>query len=313
MLLTRRRVVAAPSPSPPACPVKADKALFDGIHENAASVHSALNQPKQLEQCLQGNSAAANQLDPDGDRRPLHWAAARGNTKCVELLLHAGGDPCRRCNRPDGGAAGAAAPGGRCSAAGPTDEGWGRQGDSTALCGALARGRCGAVPPVCGLCSVNVPAGCPMRSLLCLRMPSLLSVSASTCPCTCTCCACCMCMPPPSLLVYEKRRQPPAPPGAAWAMAPRASCLSLLWGGRRGGRSRGRRGGRGRGRRGDRTRPQSPLPVPLRSSAPTSRPLPRRPERLAPATSTYLSVVRLRQEPYPITVPERIVIARTRD
>lgn len=176
MLLTRRRVVAAPSPSPPACPVKADKALFDGIHENAASVHSALNQPKQLEQCLQGNSAAANQLDPDGDRRPLHWAAARGNTKCVELLLHAGGDPCRRCNRPDGGAAGAAAPGGRCSAVGPTDEGWGRQGDSTALCGALARGRCGAVPPVCArsTCLPGVPCGlCSVyacrHSCLCLR------------------------------------------------------------------------------------------------------------------------------------------------
>ena len=39
------------------------KALFDGIHENAASVHSALKKPKQLEQCLQGNSAAANQLE----------------------------------------------------------------------------------------------------------------------------------------------------------------------------------------------------------------------------------------------------------
>ena len=26
------------------------------------------------------------------DRRPLHWAVARGNTKCVELLLHAGAD-----------------------------------------------------------------------------------------------------------------------------------------------------------------------------------------------------------------------------
>lgn len=81
-----------PFPVPARVPVKADKALFDGIHENAASVHSALNQPKQLEQCLQANSAAANQLDPDGDRRPLHWAAARGNTKCVELLLHAGAD-----------------------------------------------------------------------------------------------------------------------------------------------------------------------------------------------------------------------------
>jgi len=81
-----------PFPVPARVSVKADKALFDGIHENAASVHSALNQPKQLEQLLQWNSAAANQRDPDGDRRPLHWAAARGNTKCVELLLHAGAD-----------------------------------------------------------------------------------------------------------------------------------------------------------------------------------------------------------------------------
>ena len=30
--------------------------------------------------------------DADGDRYPLHWAAARGEARCAELLLGAGAD-----------------------------------------------------------------------------------------------------------------------------------------------------------------------------------------------------------------------------
>ena len=33
-----------------------------------------------------------NERDEDGDRAPLHWAAARGHVRCVELLLAAGAD-----------------------------------------------------------------------------------------------------------------------------------------------------------------------------------------------------------------------------
>ena len=38
-----------------------------------------------------------NVVDPDGDRRPLHWAAARGQVRCVNALIKAGADP----NIPD--------------------------------------------------------------------------------------------------------------------------------------------------------------------------------------------------------------------
>jgi len=73
------------------------KRLFDGIHRNEASVHAALNHPRQLEECLRPThllpSEIANRLDPDGDRRPLHWASARGHASCVRLLLQAGADP----------------------------------------------------------------------------------------------------------------------------------------------------------------------------------------------------------------------------
>lgn len=83
--------------APAYCHPADPKALFDGIHHNEASVHSALNHPRALEECLKrtGVSPAeiANKIDPDGDRRPLHWAAARGHTQCVQLLLEAGADP----------------------------------------------------------------------------------------------------------------------------------------------------------------------------------------------------------------------------
>ena len=35
-------------------------------------------------------SLDVNKQDADGDRYPLHWAAARGHHKCVMLCLNAG-------------------------------------------------------------------------------------------------------------------------------------------------------------------------------------------------------------------------------
>ena len=63
------------------------------------SVHAALGQITQLRQMLKGSDdmRRANGLDEDRDRRPLHWAAARGHPRCVELLLQYGADP----NLPD--------------------------------------------------------------------------------------------------------------------------------------------------------------------------------------------------------------------
>ena len=33
-----------------------------------------------------------NRPDPDGDRYPIHWAAARGHARCAELLVLSGAD-----------------------------------------------------------------------------------------------------------------------------------------------------------------------------------------------------------------------------
>jgi len=37
-----------------------------------------------------------NKRDPDGERTPLHWAAARGHSRCAVVLLKAGADPAQR-------------------------------------------------------------------------------------------------------------------------------------------------------------------------------------------------------------------------
>ena len=55
------------------------------------SVHAAINQPTQLHALLK-NGHSPNARDADNDRTPLHWAAARGNLRCVELLLEHGAE-----------------------------------------------------------------------------------------------------------------------------------------------------------------------------------------------------------------------------
>jgi serine/threonine protein phosphatase PrpC len=59
------------------------------------SLRVALNQPKQVEAFLR-TGLDVNAIDIDGDRTPLHWAAARGFRRCVVLLLEAGADTSAR-------------------------------------------------------------------------------------------------------------------------------------------------------------------------------------------------------------------------
>jgi len=59
------------------------------------SIHAALNQPTQLAQVLKRGGPRLgdpNRVDQDGDRRPLHWAAARGSMRCAKLLVEAGAE-----------------------------------------------------------------------------------------------------------------------------------------------------------------------------------------------------------------------------
>ena len=57
------------------------------------SVHAALNQTGALKALLSTPSQDPNRRDPDGERCPLHWAAARGHIKCAVALLNAGARP----------------------------------------------------------------------------------------------------------------------------------------------------------------------------------------------------------------------------
>ena len=46
-----------------------------------------------LRSALATKTYKVNRRDADGDRCPLHWAAARGHTRCAVALLKAGADP----------------------------------------------------------------------------------------------------------------------------------------------------------------------------------------------------------------------------
>ena len=66
------------------------KKVFEGLE--SLSLQAALGQAAQLEHMLM-EGANVNVVDRDGDRVPLHWAAARGHVRCIELLLKAGAYP----------------------------------------------------------------------------------------------------------------------------------------------------------------------------------------------------------------------------
>ena len=68
-------------------PLPDPKQVYEGM--DGCSLMAALNQPKRLRYVLK--SASPNQRDSDGDRTPLHWAAARGHVKCIQHLIKAGG------------------------------------------------------------------------------------------------------------------------------------------------------------------------------------------------------------------------------
>ena len=80
---------------------KDSKTLFEGL--SGLSVQAALNQVGQLRALLADPSADVNLRDPDGDRFPLHWAAARGHTACLQMLLKSGAEP--RCKDAAGATA----------------------------------------------------------------------------------------------------------------------------------------------------------------------------------------------------------------
>ena len=69
------------------------KRVMEGLA--GLSVHAALNQSKQMQYILSSfatTSEVLDEIDPDGDRTPAHWAAARGHVLCLDLLLKAGAD-----------------------------------------------------------------------------------------------------------------------------------------------------------------------------------------------------------------------------
>ena len=69
------------------------KPMSGAMMHDALSLHCALNQPRELRKILDkalGAHANPNRLDKDRDRRPLHWAAARGAIECCRLLIDAG-------------------------------------------------------------------------------------------------------------------------------------------------------------------------------------------------------------------------------
>ena len=67
------------------------KKVFEGLE--TVSLHAAINHPDQLKKAIaDAGPKEINTRDSDGDRYPLHWAAARGAQRCIELLVAAGAD-----------------------------------------------------------------------------------------------------------------------------------------------------------------------------------------------------------------------------
>jgi ankyrin repeat protein len=60
------------------------KRVFEGL--DGLSLMCALGETGQVRTLLAGGHAP-DRRDADGDRVPLHWAAARGEIKCIEMLL----------------------------------------------------------------------------------------------------------------------------------------------------------------------------------------------------------------------------------
>ena len=67
---------------------KDPKQVFEGLE--GLSVCCALGYADQVARRL--TELNPNKRDLDGDRVPLHWAAARGELQCIQLLLAAGAD-----------------------------------------------------------------------------------------------------------------------------------------------------------------------------------------------------------------------------
>ena len=76
-----------------------DVKSLDDTAVTAAAAMAAKNCYKQLEAMLKKEdklSVIVNAKDADRDRTPLHWAAARGHMKSIEVLLGAGADTMMR-------------------------------------------------------------------------------------------------------------------------------------------------------------------------------------------------------------------------
>ena len=61
------------------------------------TVSAACNNVSALKRAVRDKAAQhdPNRRDPDGERTPLHWAAARGHSRCAVVLLKAGADPAQ--------------------------------------------------------------------------------------------------------------------------------------------------------------------------------------------------------------------------
>lgn len=63
-------------------------------HHRVLSLHCAFDNHSQLKALLRRPDLHdPDERDFDGDRTAMHWACARGHTRCVDLLLAAGADP----------------------------------------------------------------------------------------------------------------------------------------------------------------------------------------------------------------------------